>query len=69
MFALLALFGDTGCASGPALVGRMTTLFGDSLGKGLLFGVVFPAVMIVCVWKIRNAEFGKRNCDEKLIKD
>lgn len=56
MFALLALFGDTGCASGPALVGRMTTLFGDSLGKGLLFGVVFPAVMIVCVTSLRKSK-------------
>ncbi len=63
MFALLALFGDTGCASGPAIVGRMTTLFGDDLSKGLLFAVVFPIVMIVCVVRIRNAEFGMRNCD------
>ena len=54
MFALLALFGDTGCATGPALVGRMTTLLGDNLGKGLLFGVVFPIVMIGCVCKIGN---------------
>ena len=56
MFALLALFGDTGCATGPALVGRMTTVFGDDLGKGLLFAVVFPLVMIACVVKIRNSE-------------
>ena len=63
MFALLALFGDTGCASGPAIVGKMTTIFGDDLGKGLLFAVVFPVVMIVCVARIRNAEFGMRNCD------
>ncbi len=63
MFALLALFGDTGCASGPAIVGKMTTIFGDDLGKGLLFAVVFPIVMIVCVVRIRNAEFGMRNCD------
>ncbi len=58
MFALLALFGDTGCATGPALVGRMTTLFGDDLGKGLLFAVVFPIVMILCVAKIKR---GKNN--------
>jgi MFS-type transporter involved in bile tolerance (Atg22 family) len=63
MFALLALFGDTGCATGPALVGRMTTVFGDDLGKGLLFAVVFPLVMIACVVKIRNSECGIRNCD------
>ena len=63
MFALLALFGDTGCASGPALVGRMTTISGDDLGKGLLFAVVFPIIMIVCVARIRNSECGMRNCD------
>ncbi len=54
MFALLALFGDTGCAVGPAIVGKMTTLFGDNLSKGLLFGVVFPVVMIGCVAKIKK---------------
>lgn len=61
MFALLALFGDTGCASGPALVGRMATLFGDSLGKGLLFGVIFPAMMILCVMKMQNAKCKVQN--------
>ena len=49
MFALLALFGDSGCATGPAVVGKATTLLGDDLGKGLLFAVVFPIVMIGCV--------------------
>ena len=49
MFALLALFGDSGCATGPAVVGKATTLLGDDLGKGLLFAVVFPVVMIGCV--------------------
>ncbi|MBQ7295564.1 MAG: MFS transporter [Clostridia bacterium] len=54
MFALLALFGDTGCASGPAIVGRMTTLLGEDLGKGLLFAVVFPVVMIVCTARMQR---------------
>ena len=54
MFALLALFGDMGCATGPALVGKATTLLGDNLGKGLLFAVAFPIVMIVCVSRIGN---------------
>ena len=56
MFALLALFGDTGCATGPALVGRMTTLFGDDLGKGLLFAAVFPIVIIVCVARMKKTK-------------
>lgn len=54
MFALLALFGDTGCATGPAIVGKATTLLGDNLAKGLLFAVVFPVVMIVCVSRIKR---------------
>lgn len=60
MFALLALFGDLGCASGPALVGKMTTIFGDDLSKGLLFGVTFPAVMILCVLLIKKEKSGKK---------
>lgn len=56
MFALLALFGDMGCATGPALVGKATTLLGDNLGKGLLFAVVFPIVMIVCVGRMRKRD-------------
>lgn len=60
MFALLALFGDLGCASGPALVGRMATIFGDDLSKGLLFGVTFPAVMILCVLLIKKEKSGKK---------
>ena len=54
MFALLALFGDTGCATGPALVGKATTLLGDDLGKGLLFAVVFPIIMVICISKIKR---------------
>lgn len=60
MFALLALFGDLGCGSGPALVGRMTTIFGDNLSKGLLFGMVFPIIMIGCVMLIKKEKSGKR---------
>ncbi len=63
MFALLALFGDSGCATGPALVGKATSLLGDDLGKGLLFAVVFPIVMIVCVMRVQNAERRAQNGD------
>ena len=49
MFALLALFGDMGCASGPGIVGKIAAAFGDDLSIGLLFAMVFPLVMIGCV--------------------
>ena len=61
MFALLALFGDSGCATGPALVGKATTLLGDDLGKVLLFAVVFPVVMIVCVKKMHSIKYKTQN--------
>lgn len=54
MFALMALFGDLGCSSGPAVVGKMTTVFGDDLSKGLLFGVIFPIIMILCVFAMKK---------------
>ena len=46
MFALLALAGDLGCASGPALVG---TVSGDESGlkSGLFAAMLFPAAMLV----------------------
>lgn len=46
MFALLALFGDLGCSTGPASVGFITSLFGDNLSRGLLFAVIFPLVLL-----------------------
>ena len=49
MFALLALAGDLGCGGGPTLAGRLSSLFGDDLHKGILCACIFPAVMLVCV--------------------
>jgi len=52
MFAFLALFGDMGCASGPAVAGFLSELAEsssyivmDSLKFGLLFSAVFPLIM------------------------
>lgn len=56
MFALLAVAGDLGCAGGPAVVGFIASAHGDSLQTGLLFGSVFAAVLLVCVFVVwRNA--------------
>ena len=49
MFALFALSGDLGCGGGPTLAGRLSSLFGDDLHKGILCACIFPAVMLVCV--------------------
>ncbi|MBQ9948015.1 MAG: MFS transporter [Oscillospiraceae bacterium] len=47
MFALLALAGDLGCSGGPTTVGMLTGLFDGELKPALLFGIVFPMIMIV----------------------
>ena len=47
MFALLALAGDLGCASGPTAVGRIAGA--GSLQTGLLAGAVFPLLLISAV--------------------
>lgn len=58
MFALLALFGDMGCATGPAIVGRAAAFFGDSLATGLLFAAAFPVIMIICVRSLKGIRQG-----------
>ena len=44
MFALLALGGDVGCMAGPSIVGFCAGAFGDDIGIGLAFGLIFPAL-------------------------
>lgn len=54
MFALLALFGDLGCTTGPAAVGFTTSFLGDDLSKGMIFAVLFPVVLIIMMSSIKS---------------
>ena len=47
LFAFLALAGDLGCASGPALVGFVSEAFHDNLQIGLLAAVICPILLFV----------------------
>lgn len=49
MFALLALAGDLGCASGPAVVGMVSEYWGNDLKLGILAAILFPVSMILGV--------------------
>lgn len=51
MYAILALFGDAGCISGPALVGMLSGL---GLKTGLLAAVVFPIVMLLGLFSFKK---------------
>lgn len=46
MFALLALAGDLGCSSGPALVGFVSSAFQNNLHIGILAAIIFPVMLV-----------------------
>ena len=57
MFALLALAGDVGCASGPSVVGFVSGIAEGNLKIGILAAIGFPVVLICCIFankKIRK---------------
>ena len=56
MFALLALAGDLGCASGPAAVGFVAKAAGDALRVGLLAAIAFPVLLLLGLWLRGKAE-------------
>ncbi len=47
MFALLAMAGDLGGSTGPAVVGRVTQYAGDDIKAGMGVGLAFPIVLIL----------------------
>lgn len=53
MFALLALAGDVGCTSGPAICGVVAEQ-GGGVRSGLLAACVFPLVLCGCVLFLRD---------------
>ncbi len=55
LYALLALAGDVGCASGPSVTGFVASATGGQLKNGLALAMVFPVLIIVGI-----ALLGKR---------
>ncbi len=47
LFALLALAGDIGCTSGPALLGFVANANGGDLRIGIAVGTIFPLCLII----------------------
>ena len=54
MYALMALAGDVGCSGGPTLVGFVASAMGGDLKKGLLAAIVFPALILIGVPRLRG---------------
>lgn len=49
MFAAFALLGDLGCSAGPSAVGIIAQNNGNNISKGLLFSIIFPIILIICL--------------------
>lgn len=54
MFALLALSGDLGCSTGPSLAGFTATLFDGDLQKGILCAIIFPVILLCCLFFLKK---------------
>lgn len=61
MFALLALAGDLGGTVGPFMVGKVSEAVGENLKIGVLGGIIFPAVLVVCVLLLMKINSKQRN--------
>ena len=66
MFALLALAGDLGCASGPAAVGFAANAAGGALRAGLPVAMVFPAALLLglALWRRLGSGSGSARVSE-----
>ncbi len=54
LFAFLALAGDLGGSIGPALVGEVSQMFGENIQAGILAGVCFPLILVICTAMLRR---------------
>lgn len=54
MFAFLALAGDFGGAAGPSIIGNVSQRAGENLQAGILAGIGFPIVLVICVLLVRK---------------
>lgn len=60
LFAFLALAGDLGCMSGPAVVGLVSDAFGGDMKPALLFAILFPVLLgaglLLCRRTVRTSD-------------
>lgn len=54
LFAMLALAGDLGCASGPTVAGLFSDVFNENLQIGILFAVIFPLILLFCICRLKK---------------
>ena len=62
MFAFFAMAGDIGGAIGPNIVGSISDIVGGNLQRGILWGGIFPLILVVAV--IVFVYLGKKRQEE-----
>ena len=60
MFAVLAVFGDSGGSLGPVIAGWIADRNGGNLHTGLLFGLVYCAIVLVFLFHYKLRYAGKK---------
>lgn len=58
VFSFLALAGDLGCSGGPTLIGFIAEKCNGDLSRGLLVGIIFPALILAGLWLLQRKEKG-----------
>jgi len=66
MFALLALAGDLGGSIGPAIIGYVSQKKEENLKVGILAGIGFPLILIICVVIIKKLIIKGKNVKRKI---
>lgn len=59
MFALLALAGDLGGSVGPTIIGTVSQNAGDDLRVGVLAGIGFPVILVICTLVLKSRKITK----------
>lgn len=59
MFALLALAGDLGGSVGPTIIGTVSQNAGDDLRVGVLAGIGFPIILVICTFVLKSRKITK----------
>lgn len=59
MFALLALAGDLGGSVGPTIIGTISQNAGDDLRVGVLAGIGFPIILVICTLVLKSRKITK----------
>lgn len=54
MFAMLALAGDLGCSSGPALTGIVSGVFDNNLRTGIFAASIFPILLLIGLIQLKK---------------